>query len=228
MWLLTAAYTRETVALGDVVEKYFTLDPFDPERTKIVKVSNSLKLAVVRRLALAWDTSLTVTHGLQTIKTDGAAWASKYARGGSARKQSARKFYIVVDALQGHITSNGTCRIRQVYLPAMLRRSQSQYQNIKKSERQKFRLDVGFVRRLRTAAAFQGEDAAEECGGDEGAVGQGRVGKLDVGVIANEHWLRERWNFAVRRSIGRDCSFRNASWGASPLARGRYNTAMIF
>lgn len=44
---------------------------------------------------------------LQTLKTDGAAWASKYARGGSARKLSARKFYIVVDALQGHLTTNG-------------------------------------------------------------------------------------------------------------------------
>lgn len=31
-------YTKETVALGDTVEKYFTLDPYDPERTKIVKV----------------------------------------------------------------------------------------------------------------------------------------------------------------------------------------------
>jgi hypothetical protein len=35
------------------------------------------------------------------IKKDGSAWVSKYARGGSARKQAARKMYIVVDALQG-------------------------------------------------------------------------------------------------------------------------------
>jgi hypothetical protein len=35
------------------------------------------------------------------IKKDGSSWVSKYARGGSARKQAARKMYIVVDALQG-------------------------------------------------------------------------------------------------------------------------------
>lgn len=51
---------------------------------------------------------------LQTIKADGFAWASKYARGGSARKLSARKFYIVVDALQGHITSNGELQINHL------------------------------------------------------------------------------------------------------------------
>jgi hypothetical protein len=72
-------YTQATVALSEVVDKYFTLDPFDPERAAVVK----------------------------TLKADGSAWASKYARGGSARKLSARKFYIVVDALQGHLTSNG-------------------------------------------------------------------------------------------------------------------------
>lgn len=44
---------------------------------------------------------------LQVLKSDGRAWTSKYARGGSARKNSARSLYIVVDALQGHITSNG-------------------------------------------------------------------------------------------------------------------------
>jgi len=74
-----AEYTQATVALSEVVDKYFTLDPYDPERATLVK----------------------------TLKMDGAAWASKYARGGSARKLSARKFYIVVDALQGHLTSNG-------------------------------------------------------------------------------------------------------------------------
>jgi hypothetical protein len=43
----------------------------------------------------------------QLLKADGATWVSKYARGGSARKLSARKFYIVVDAVQGHLASNG-------------------------------------------------------------------------------------------------------------------------
>lgn len=32
---------------------------------------------------------------------------SRYARGGSARTLSARRFYIVVDSLSGHFASNG-------------------------------------------------------------------------------------------------------------------------
>ena len=36
----------------------------------------------------------------QALKKDGASWAAKYARGGSARKLSARKFYVAVDMLQ--------------------------------------------------------------------------------------------------------------------------------
>ena len=42
----------------------------------------------------------------QTLKKDGANWAAKYARGGSARKLSARKFYVAVDMLQGQLVSN--------------------------------------------------------------------------------------------------------------------------
>ena len=42
----------------------------------------------------------------QALKKDGATWAAKYARGGSARKLSARKFYVAVDMLQGHLVSN--------------------------------------------------------------------------------------------------------------------------
>ena len=44
---------------------------------------------------------------MQLLKTDARNWTSKYARGGNVRKPSARKMYIVVDALQGHITTNG-------------------------------------------------------------------------------------------------------------------------
>lgn len=31
-------YTRETIKLGEIVDKYFSLDPFDPERSTVVKV----------------------------------------------------------------------------------------------------------------------------------------------------------------------------------------------
>ena len=34
-----AEYTKSTVALSEVVDKYFSLDPFDPERANVVKVS---------------------------------------------------------------------------------------------------------------------------------------------------------------------------------------------
>ena len=46
-------------------------------------------------------------QAIAAIKADGSKWVSKYARGGSARKQSARKFYIVIDSIQGHFASNG-------------------------------------------------------------------------------------------------------------------------
>jgi hypothetical protein len=44
---------------------------------------------------------------IKTLKTDAQTWVTKYARGGSVRKQSARKFYIAVDAVLGHMASNG-------------------------------------------------------------------------------------------------------------------------
>ncbi len=44
---------------------------------------------------------------IKTIKLDGLTWVSKYARGGSARKQSARKMYTAVDAVVGHVAANG-------------------------------------------------------------------------------------------------------------------------
>ncbi|KAK9806731.1 hypothetical protein WJX72_000866 [[Myrmecia] bisecta] len=72
-------YTLATLELGEAIEKYASLDLYDPQRVKVI----------------------------QLLKKDGAAWASKYARGGSARKLSARRFYISIDALQGHIASNG-------------------------------------------------------------------------------------------------------------------------
>lgn len=57
---------------------------------------------------------------MQLLKTDARNWTSKYARGGSVRKPSARKIYIVVDALQGHITSNGYAAFWQTCLLTLL------------------------------------------------------------------------------------------------------------
>ncbi|GMH40621.1 hypothetical protein BSKO_08525 [Bryopsis sp. KO-2023] len=77
--VLDDEYVRATRELGVVITRYTELDPYDPERQAAIK----------------------------TIKSDGPAWVSKYARGGSARKQSARKFYIVIDAVLGFIAAYG-------------------------------------------------------------------------------------------------------------------------
>lgn len=44
---------------------------------------------------------------IKELKQEGLTWVSKYARGGSARKQSARKMYTAVDAVVGHFAANG-------------------------------------------------------------------------------------------------------------------------
>ena len=44
---------------------------------------------------------------VKKIKKEGTEWVSKYARGGSARTQSARRLYIAVDGVVGFLASNG-------------------------------------------------------------------------------------------------------------------------
>lgn len=73
------SYTKESATLSEAIIKYGTLDLYDPQRVQVINL----------------------------LKADARTWTSKYARGGSVRKPSARKIYIVVDALQGHLTSNG-------------------------------------------------------------------------------------------------------------------------
>ncbi|KAL0030894.1 hypothetical protein WJX77_012084 [Trebouxia sp. C0004] len=73
------SYTKESATLSEAIIKYGTLDLYDPQRVQVINL----------------------------LKSDARLWTSKYARGGSVRKPSARKIYIVVDALQGHLTSNG-------------------------------------------------------------------------------------------------------------------------
>jgi hypothetical protein len=45
---------------------------------------------------------------------------SKYARGGSARAVSARRFYIAVDALGGHLAANGAAPFPAAKVPKLL------------------------------------------------------------------------------------------------------------
>lgn len=75
----TSAYAKDTKALASAIESYVSLDPYDEQRVELVKM----------------------------LKKEGLEWVSKYARGGSARKVSARTFYIAIDAIQGHVASNG-------------------------------------------------------------------------------------------------------------------------
>ncbi|KAK9835261.1 hypothetical protein WJX84_001454 [Apatococcus fuscideae] len=72
-------YTKATYALTEALQKYITLDPYDKERFEVIK----------------------------SIKENARQWAGKYAPGGSARKLSARKFYIAVDAVNGHLVAYG-------------------------------------------------------------------------------------------------------------------------
>ena len=77
--ITSSAYKRDTVALAESLKTYMTLDPTDDNRVGLVK----------------------------TLKKESLDWVSKYARGGSARAKSARTLYVVVDAVQGHLASNG-------------------------------------------------------------------------------------------------------------------------
>ena len=75
----SSVYKRDTMALAESLKTYMTLDPSDDNRVGLVK----------------------------TLKKESLDWVSKYARGGSARAKSARTLYVVVDAVQGHLASNG-------------------------------------------------------------------------------------------------------------------------
>jgi len=76
---MSEEYTKETYALRDLLSTYVQLDPYDKQRPVMFK----------------------------EVKKSSADWVSKYARGGNVRKQSARTFYVAVDAIQGHIAQNG-------------------------------------------------------------------------------------------------------------------------
>jgi len=56
---------------------------------------------------------------MQELRKETGQWVSKYARGGSARKLSARRFYIAVDALQGHLASNGQAPFPKSKIPVL-------------------------------------------------------------------------------------------------------------
>ena len=101
---------------------------------------------------------------MQSIKLDGSAWASKYARGGSARKLSARKFYIVVDALQGHITSNGQCSPTPVKYLDVCITINCICQEL-------------YLCRICAISTSQGPGTAEKCRGDKGTACTWLVGE---------------------------------------------------
>lgn len=77
---LNSEYVQATLKLREDILSYAKSDPTDPKtRVPLIK----------------------------QLKQEGTDWVSKYARGGSARTQSARTMYIAVDAIMGHLGSNG-------------------------------------------------------------------------------------------------------------------------
>jgi hypothetical protein len=86
------AYVKETLSLADDILQYATMDLYDDNRVGLVK----------------------------RLKPEGQAWVSRYARGGSARKLSARQFYIAVDALEGHLASNGFAPFPKNKMPKLI------------------------------------------------------------------------------------------------------------
>eukprot|EP00199_Chlamydomonas_sp_CCMP681_P006552 CAMPEP_0119108376 /NCGR_PEP_ID=MMETSP1180-20130426/13999_1 /TAXON_ID=3052 ORGANISM="Chlamydomonas cf sp, Strain CCMP681" /NCGR_SAMPLE_ID=MMETSP1180 /ASSEMBLY_ACC=CAM_ASM_000741 /LENGTH=223 /DNA_ID=CAMNT_0007093981 /DNA_START=81 /DNA_END=752 /DNA_ORIENTATION=+ len=77
--ILDDEYTIATLRLVNELESYCTLDIYDKARIPLIK----------------------------SMKGDINTWVGKYARGGSARSQSARRMYIAVDSVAGHMASNG-------------------------------------------------------------------------------------------------------------------------
>jgi hypothetical protein len=76
---LGSQYAKDTASVAEITLKYIKGEVDDGEVPAVVKV----------------------------LKKEGQEWVSKYARGGSARKLSARKFYIAVDQVNGHLAFNG-------------------------------------------------------------------------------------------------------------------------
>ena len=120
--VLDDEYGRSTVAMAALVDKFAGLDLYDPERVKVSSHAYACNICYTKlcrtevpaelqplRAGACFSANTQSTHlhvacnyqVIAEIKKEGSSWVSKYARGGSARKQAARKMYIVVDALQG-------------------------------------------------------------------------------------------------------------------------------
>lgn len=77
---LDSQYARDTLAMRDSIAAYVAI-PADDARARAPLVKK--------------------------LRAECTKWASAYARGGSARSQSARSMYVAVDAVMGHLASNG-------------------------------------------------------------------------------------------------------------------------
>lgn len=77
---LDSKYARETASISSLISAYVAI-PADDARARAPLV--------------------------KPLRAECQKWASAYARGGSARSQSARSMYVAVDAVMGHLASNG-------------------------------------------------------------------------------------------------------------------------
>jgi len=90
---LDQTYINDTLKLSEDIEQYCSMDVYDKARPGLIR----------------------------TLKSDGTTWVTKYARGGSARSQSARRMYIAVDAVVGHLASNGYAPLPPVKVKAVIK-----------------------------------------------------------------------------------------------------------
>ncbi|KAG2482709.1 hypothetical protein HYH03_018366 [Edaphochlamys debaryana] len=58
---------------------------------------------------------------IKELKIEAAEWVSKYARGGNVRSDSARRMYIAVDAVVGHLASQGYAAMPKAKLTTVLK-----------------------------------------------------------------------------------------------------------
>jgi hypothetical protein len=77
-------FEESTVAIMAKIETYMVLTPYDKQRPILVK----------------------------ELQLEGNKWTSKYAPGGSSKKESGRAFYNALSELLGHIAFNGLAPMR--------------------------------------------------------------------------------------------------------------------
>ena len=75
--------------------------------SKYARDTAGLSRGIAAYVAIPSDDARARAPMVKPLRAECQQWASQYARGGSARSQSARAMYVAVDAVMGHLASNG-------------------------------------------------------------------------------------------------------------------------